>query len=128
MDLTILKKRIDTYRTKTGRVTNLPDELILEILHKWECWTGTSSSFYTEIGTNYKKMAKIMGKAKKLKREGHFFESEFKEVEVQVEGLCQNNPSSTGCNIELVWKDNIIRFGDHKLLINFLNDIEKKAA
>lgn len=33
MDLTVLKKKISSYRTPAGKITNLPDELLGEILH-----------------------------------------------------------------------------------------------
>lgn len=72
MDLSILKKKISSYRTPKGRITNLPDELLAEILHAWEQWTGPSSGFYSAIGADHRKMATLIGKAKKLKREGAF--------------------------------------------------------
>lgn len=126
MDLTILKKKISSYRTPKGRITSLPDELLGEILHTWEQWTGSANGFYTAIGTNHHKMASIMGKAKQLKREGAFDGLEF--TEVKIEGvdtdLAEACTPSTGCNIELVYKDNIIRFGSSDLLLDFL----KKAA
>jgi hypothetical protein len=40
MDLEVLKKRISSYRTPKGRITNLPDDLLCEILIAWEQWTG----------------------------------------------------------------------------------------
>ena len=56
MDLTMLKKKISSYRTPKGRITNLPDELLGEILSAWEQWTGKSSLFYKELGADYRKM------------------------------------------------------------------------
>ncbi len=125
MDLTILAKKISSYRTPAGRVTKLPDEILGEILHAWEQWTGTASGFYSQLGTHQKKMAKIMGKAKQLKREGVFDGLNFTEVIVEENETTSSNVTPiTGCGIELVWKDNIIRFGSSELLVDFL----KKAA
>jgi len=122
MDLTVLKKKISSYRTPKGRITSLPDELLGEILHAWEQWTGSANGFYTAIGTNHHKMASIMGKAKQLKREGAFDGLEFTEVVVEGEAE-QSCPTLSGCNIELVYKNNIIRFGSSDLLVDFLKKV-----
>src|SRR5690606_19945396 len=63
--LRCLKKKISSYKTPTGNVTKVPDELTMEILHSWEQWTGPSSGFYSEIGVSSKKMAGIIGRGKK---------------------------------------------------------------
>jgi len=132
MDLQILKKKISSYRTPKGQIRNLPDELLGEILNAWEQWTGPSSGFYSALGADHRKMASLIGRAKKLKREGAFDGLNFTEVVVEQE---QEQPVSScsipskGCHIELVWSnDKVIRFGDHRLLINFLKDMDKKAA
>lgn len=124
MDLTVLSKKISSYRTPKGRITNLPNELLGEILYAWEQWTGPISGFYSAIGADHRKMGKLMGKAKQLKREGAFDGLSF--TEVVVEGAeSVTAPNSGGCGIELVWDNNkIIRFGSADLLVDFL----KKAA
>jgi len=122
MDLTVLRKKISSYRTPAGQIRNLPDELLGEILHAWEQWTGTSKGFYQELETNQKKLAGIIGKAKKLKREGAFDGLEFTEVVVEGEAE-QGCPTLSGCNIELIYKDNIIRFGSSDLLVDFLKKV-----
>ena len=124
MDLTILAKKISSYRTPKGRITSLPDDLLGEILHAWEQWTGAPSSFYTQLGVDYRKMGSLMGRAKKLKREGAFDGLNFTEVVVGEDSSVANVVPITGCGIELIWKDNIIRFGSPELLVDFL----KKAA
>jgi hypothetical protein len=40
MDFTVLKKKISSYKTPSGKVTKVPDELFMEILHSWEKCTG----------------------------------------------------------------------------------------
>lgn len=126
MDLSILKKKISSYRTPKGQIRTLPDELLGEILTAWEQWTSSANGFYTAIGTNHHKMASMMGKAKKLKREGAFDGLAFTEIVIEDSDTVQaSKPVTTsGCGIELVWKDNIIRFGSSELLVDFL----KKAA
>lgn len=126
MDLAILKKKISSYRTPKGRITNLPDELLAEILHAWEQWTGVGSGFYSAIGADHRKMASLIGRAKKLKREGAFDGLDFTEVIIEDNQQAPVSTGSlvTGCGIELIWKNNIIRFGSSELLVDFL----KKAA
>lgn len=126
MDLTILSKKISSYRTPKGRITSIPDELLGEILHAWEQWTGVPNGFYKSLGVEQRKMAKLMGKAKQLKRDGafdglNFTEVVIEEVESQFIPLA---PTVGGCGIELVWDNKVIRFGSSELLMDFL----KKAA
>jgi hypothetical protein len=60
MDLEILKKKLNTYRTAKGRLTKVPDELAYEILLSWEQWTGPASGFYSAIGADFRKVAGIL--------------------------------------------------------------------
>lgn len=127
MDLTMLSKKISSYRTPKGRVTKLPNEILGEILQAWEQWPGTASDFYKALGSHQKKMAKLMGKAKQLKRDGAFDGLNFTEIIVEGTTSAINTGKTLGdCSgIELVWDNNkIIKFGNSDLLIDFL----KKAA
>jgi hypothetical protein len=69
-------------------------------------------------------MAKIMGKAKQLKREGAFDGLNFTEVVLdQDSGQVMELPPCSG--VELVWEGGrIIRFSRVEMLLDFL----KKAA
>jgi hypothetical protein len=124
MDMEILSKKLDTYRDKRGRIVNVPDELRMEVLSAWEQWKGPAADFYRELGCSYKGMGSMIGKAKKLKREGHFPSVEFKEVKLADGGVASS--TLIGCNvIELSWENGrLIRFGQVEQLIDFL----KKAA
>jgi hypothetical protein len=125
MDIEILKKKISTFRGEGGRVRITDDSLLMEILVNWEQWKGPIREFYKAIGVSREGMASIIGKAKKMRREGHFPAEEFKEVKIaDGSGVAVSNLS--GCNaIELAWENGrIIRFGLVEQLIDFL----KKAA
>ena len=123
MDLEVLKKKISTFRGDGGRVRISDDGLLMEILSSWEQWKGPIRDFYRAIGVSAKGMASIIGKAKKLRREGHFPVDEFKEVKLESVGVV---PLSGSCHgIEVSWTGGkVIRFPDVDLLLDFL----KKAA
>lgn len=120
MDLEVLKKKLDTYRNKRGRIVNVPDELRMEILSAWEQWKGPAADFYRMLGSSYKGMGSMIGKAKRLKREGYFPTEEFKEVKVTDEMTVVGGP----CGIEVVWdQGKIIRFSQVDHLIDFLKKV-----
>lgn len=124
MDLTVLSKKISSYRTPKGQIRSLPDELLGEILHAWEKWTGPAAGFYKLLGADQRKMAALMGKAKQLKRDGAFDGLNFTEVVLDQEsGQIMELPPCSG--VELVWEGGrIIRFSKVEMLLDFL----KKAA
>lgn len=123
MDMEILKKKISTFRGDGGRVRITDDGLLMEILLAWEDWKGASKDFYRAIGVSQTGMASIIGRAKKLRREGHFPAEDFKEIQVE------NAGSSSGglgpCNgIELSWDNGkVIRFPQVEQLIDFLKKV-----
>ena len=127
MDLEILKKKISTFRGDGGRLRFTDDGLLMEILAAWEQWKGPSKDFYRAIGVSAKGMASAIGKAKKLRREGYFPASDFKEVRVDDGGAGTGSGSGLGpCSgIELGLADGkVIRFPAVDPLLEYL----KKAA
>lgn len=122
MDLEILKKRISTFRGEGGRIKGVSDELLMELLQAWEQWTGPSSGFARAIGMNRNAIPKLIGKAKKLKREGHFPVEEFKEIKM-AEGSAGS--SLAPCSgIEVAWANGrLIRFTQVDQLIDFLKKV-----
>ncbi len=122
MDLAILKKKLSSYKTAGGYVKNVSGDLLIEILFAWESWTGPASGFYSELGINKNSGGRMIGEAKKLKREG-FATDGFKEVKVigsdgAVAGIgpCQG--------IEIVWSEGkLIRFPQVEQLIDFLKKV-----
>jgi len=81
MDLEVLKKKVSSYRGEGGRVRNVSDELLIEILLAWEQWTGPAKGFSSAVGVSLKGLSSIIGKAKKLRREG-FAVDGFKEIKL----------------------------------------------
>lgn len=125
MDNITLKKKLSTYVTSKGQIRNLSEEMLYEVLVAWESWTGPSADFYRSLGFSYKQMAGVIGKAKKLKREGYFGTSEFKPVQVegqQMAVVAEGGPCPT---VEVVWNNGqVIRFSGVDHLVEFL----KKSA
>jgi hypothetical protein len=119
VDLEVLKKKLDTYRNKRGRIVNVPDELRMEVLLAWEHWKGPAADFYRALGGSYKGMGSMIGKAKRLRREGHFPLEEFKEI--KIEQVAPIGDESGLCKIELNWEGKqVIRFALVDQLIDFL--------
>ena len=121
MELEILKKKLSSFKGEGGRIRNVSDDLLLEVLAAWENWTGTSKHFYTGIGSSKTGISSMIGKAKRLKRNGVGISFQ----EIQIEGMTDtSSPSPINCDIEVQDKNKIIRFRKVDLLIEYL----KKAA
>jgi hypothetical protein len=122
MDLEILKKKISTFRGEGGRVRITDEGLLMEILLAWEQWKGPGKEFYRAIGVSQTGMASIIGRAKKLRREGHFPAEEFKEVKIEGPGAVPGSGPCTG--IELSWdQGKLIRFPQVDCLVEFLKKV-----
>lgn len=120
MDMEVLKKKISTFRGEGGRVRISDEGLLMEILLCWEQWKGPVKDFYRAIGVSQKGMASIIGRAKKLRREGHFPAEEFKEIKI-----ADNSSDLKLCSgIEITWDNGkLIRFSQVDQLIDFLKKV-----
>lgn len=126
MDLAVLKKKVSTYRTEGGYVKNISDELLMEVLVAWEGWTGPASGFYSAIGVNQKRMGSLIGRAKKLKRDG-FPTDGFKEIKI-AESISAA-PLGVCAGVEIVWEGGrVIRFREVTQLVDFLKATSQKVA
>jgi hypothetical protein len=120
-----LKKKISTFRGDGGRVKITDDGLLMEILSSWEQWTGPSKEFYRAIGVSQTGMASIIGRAKKLRREGHFPAEDFKEIKVEGSPSNLTSLQSGPClGVEIIWDNGkLIRFQQVEQLIDFLKKV-----
>lgn len=124
MDLEVLKKKISTFRGDGGRVRKVSDELLIEILTAWEEWTGPTKGFYKSVGLSQKGIASLIGKAKKLKREGHFPAADFKEIKLVDGGSGGIGPLPPCSGIEIAWDNGkLIRFSQVEQLVDFLKKV-----
>lgn len=127
MDNVTLKRKLSTYMSDKGYLKNVSDDLLYEVLVSWENWTGSSKDYYASLGFTYRQIATLIGKAKKLKREGYFGEGDFKQVQVIEDKSSQVElPDSINCGAaEVVLSDGkVIRFAQIDYLLDFL----KKSA
>jgi hypothetical protein len=123
MDLAVLKKKLSTFRSETGKLMNVSDELLYEILIAWEGWTGPASGFYSGLGADHRKMASLIGRAKRLKREGHFPAEEFKEIKLAEPNVI-NFPGGPCSGIEIAWDNGkLISFSQVEQLVDFLKKV-----
>ena len=124
MDLEVLKKRISTFRGDGGRVRISDDHLLLEILTAWEQWTGQSKDFYKAIAVSQTGMASIIGRAKKLRRDGHFPAEDFKEIKIAEPVGSANGVLPPCSGVEIAWDNGrLIRFTEVDKLIEFLKKV-----
>ena len=128
MEIEVLQKKISTFKSPSGRVCKLSDELLYDVLTAWENWTGSRMSFYSAIGVSHKGFASIIGKAKRLKREGYFPAEEFKEVQIpNVSTSSSSLSGGYGIILRLETKQ-VIKFREVDQLVEFLNKTQGKAA
>lgn len=132
MDMDVLKKKISTFRGDGGRVRITDDQLYMEILMAWEQWKGSSKEFYKAVGVSKSGMAAIIGKSKRMRREGHFPVEEFKEIKIAEAG--GDGGGGDSCHrIEIVWDTGrVIRFRQVEDVVEFLGAVSgssgKKAS
>ncbi len=121
MDMEVLRKKISTFRGEGGRVRITDPSLLMDILLAWEEWTGASKEFYRAIGVSQTGMASIIGRAKKLRRDGQFPSDGFKEIKVASGG---SGPSEPCQGIEVAWDGGkLIRFKEVDQLVDFLKKV-----
>lgn len=118
MELSVLKKRLSTFKSRTGKLSSVADDLIVDVLRAWESWTGTSKELYQELGVSKMQLAIIIKKGKKLVKEGMVSEGEFREVKVHTPAPAGQYP------IVVKWeKGKVIRFSQVDHLVDFLKKV-----
>jgi hypothetical protein len=124
METVTLKKKLSTYVSDGGYLKNVPEELLFEILCAWEEWTGSSKEFYSTIGFSQRKMASLIGKAKKLKRDGYFGNDYFKEIKPPTDEE-RAVAVTANCKLIEVQSNNgqIIRFPEVSQLMEYLEKV-----
>jgi hypothetical protein len=122
MDNITLKKKMSSYVSDKGYLKNVPEDILLEVLIAWENWSASSKEFYSSLGFTQTQMASLIGKAKRLKREGYFGDGDFKQLKVLSNDATTSQTSGAA---EIVFPDGkLIRFSQVEFLLDYL----KKSA
>lgn len=125
MDNITLKKKLSSYVSEKGYVRGVTDDVLYEILMAWEQWTGSGKEFFRSLGLTAAQMGPLLGKAKKLKRDGHFGTAEFRQVKIEGQSDGPAIVTDPCRGVEVVWSNGrIIRFAEVDMLVDFL----KKSA
>lgn len=126
MDNTILRKKLNTYKSPKGSLKGMSHEVILEVLQAWQNWPGSTADLYRDLGLSKGQMSALIRAGKKLVKSGAVVESEFKEVKVESAPIYDDYCKSP---ITMKWEKNkIIKFSQVHQLVEFLNIMESKKA
>lgn len=123
MEPSILKKRLNTFRTSGGRLQRVGREVVMEVLRAWESWPGNSSDFYRELGLKKHQLSTLIREGKKLVKSGAVAESEFREIGASAAGLVPTGVAGSGIEIQ-VEGNRVLRFFAVDQVLEFL----KKTA
>ncbi len=125
MDNSILKKRLNTYKSEKGSLKRVADEVVLEVLRAWENWPGSSSELYRELGLSKMQMVTMIQKAKRLVKNGVVPPDSFKEIKVSESPSNFTSLTSGPCSgVEILWDNGkLIRFQQVEMLIDFLKKV-----
>lgn len=122
MENSVIRKRLNTFKSSKGTLTRVSDDVVMEVLRGWESWTGTAAEYYREIGISKQQLWVLIKKGKNLIKSGKVMESEFKEIGVPMAVTA----GFDGIGMELKLDGNCaIRFGQVDQLVEFL---KKKAG
>jgi hypothetical protein len=118
METSVIRKRLNTFKSAKGTLTRVSDDVIMEVLRGWESWAGKAADYYREIGISKQQLWVLIKKGKSLVKSGKVTESEFREISVPVVG--QDSFTSV-CAMELKLDVNrAIRFSQVDQLVEFL--------
>ena len=126
MDLLILRKKMDGFRSGNGHFQNVPSELLLELRQAWENYAGSPAQFRRELGMKVGTLRKLLIDSKKL---NHVLASAgalgLEAGSEQTQAIGESTEMAKG-HLELAYDQGskVIRFPDVNTLIEFL----RKAA
>jgi len=124
MDNSVIKKRLNTYKSNGGRLSKVDDEVVLDVLRAWENWQGSTAELYRELGLSKMQLVTMIQKAKKLVKNGAVSGGSFKEISV----VAAIGGGTGDYAIEVSWEGGrLIRFKEVRQLVEFLNLAGKNA-
>jgi hypothetical protein len=119
METAIIRKRLNTFKSAKGKLTDVSSDVVMEVLRGWESWPGKTADYYREIGLSRMQMVTMIQKGKKLVKSGAVTESEFKEIGVPL--AAASVPGFDGVGMELrLEAGRVIRFSQVDQLVEFM--------
>ena len=124
MDNSVLKKRLNTFKTGKGTLSKVSNDVVMDVLRAWENWPGTAADLYRDLGLSKMQLVTMIQKGKRLVKSGVIQESEFKEIKLDQLGS-NGSPGLIGSfGIEMAWDNGkLIRFSQVEQLVEFLKKV-----
>lgn len=124
MENTVIKKRLNTYKTDGGRLSKVEDEVVLDVLRAWEHWQGSATELCRELGLSKMQLVTMIKKGKKLVKNGATSGGAFKEITVSK----ADSGGAGGFAIEISWgHGRLVRFKEVSQAVEFLKLVGKDA-
>jgi hypothetical protein len=82
METSVIRKRLNTFKSGAGKLTRVSDDVVMEVLRSWEAWPGTTVDYQREIGLSKQQLAIMIKKGKKLVKSGVVTDGEFRQIEI----------------------------------------------
>ena len=117
MENAVIKKRLNTYKSKGGRIRGVDDEVVLDVLRAWENWPGSAAGLYRELGLSKMQLVTMIQKAKRLVKKGAVTGGDFKEISISSGA---SGGVDGGYGVEVTWDGRLIRFRAVGQLMEFL--------
>ena len=118
METTVIRKRLNTFKSAKGTLRRVADDVVMEVLRGWESWTGSAADYYREIGISKQQLWVLIKKGKNLVKSGKVLESEFQEIGLSAVGHSVV-PNSGGIEFQLD-ATRMIKFAQVDQLIEFI--------
>ena len=120
MELGVLKKKLNSYRSKDGKLKKVPGELLIAVLRAWEAFSGPMADFSSEIGVRSSQLGPLIHRARIYSRSSVQGAEDFTELQV-ADSVTQSAGDSL---IELIWDNGkVIRFKRADELVDFLKKV-----
>jgi len=125
MDNTVLRKKLNTYKSPKGVLKGMSNEVVLEVLQIWQNWQGSTAELYRDLELSKGQMSALIRGGKRLIKNGHSIDSEFKEIKVEESPSNFTSLTSGPCiGVEMIWDNGkLIRFQQVEQLIDFLKKV-----
>ena len=125
MDNTVLRKKLNTYKSPKGVLKGMSNEVVLDVLQIWQNWQGSTADLYRDLELSKGQMSALIRAGKKLIKNGYAVESEFKEMKIAESPSNLTSLSAGPCSgVEILWDNSkLIRFQQVEQLIDFLKKV-----